>query len=334
MNIDWKNLGFKFMPVKSNIRYHYDNGRWSEGELCNSYELTLSVASNCLHYGQAAFEGLKAFKCRDGKVRVFRALENARRLNSSISHLLMPEIPEEMFLEAVTRVVRDNIDYVPPYGTGGSLYIRPVIVGTSPQIGIAPSETYEFIILVVPVGPYYKNGIKPVNAYLVDEFDRAAPAGTGRIKIAGNYAASLTPTRLAKNKGCDVALFLDAKTHNYIEEFGTSNFIAITKEGHYVTPRSESILPSITNMSLIALAEQQGISVERRPVHRRELKDFIEVGACGTAVVITPIGKIVAQDGEYCYPDHIGPLLKGLYDAMTGIHYGEKADDFGWMMDI
>ncbi len=334
MEIDWKNLGFKFMPVKSNIRYHYANGKWSEGKLYNNDSLTLSVASNCLHYGQAAFEGLKAFTCKDGQVRVFRAQANAKRLNSSASHLLMPEIPEELFLEAVTAVVRDNIDYVPPYGTGGALYIRPVIIGTSPQIGISPSEEYELIILVVPVGPYYKHGIKPVDAYLVEEFDRAAPLGTGHIKIAGNYAASLAPTKLAKSKNCSVALFLDAATNNYIEEFGTSNFIAITRDKTYVTPKSDSILPSITNMSLIELAHQLGMKVERRPVPKTELADFIEVGACGTAVVITPIGRIVYREHEYLFGTEIGPVLKQLYDKMTGIHYGEQPDEFGWMMEI
>lgn len=334
MEIDWKNLGFKFMPVKSNIRYHYANGKWREGNLYSDDSFTISVASNCLHYGQAAFEGLKAFTCKDGKVRVFRAPENAKRLNSSIAHLLMPEIPKAMFVEAVKAVVKDNIDYVPPYGSGGALYIRPVIVGTSPQIGISASEEYEFIVLVVPVGPYYKHGIKPVDAYLVEEFDRAAPAGTGHIKIAGNYAASLAPTKLAKAKGCSVALFLDAASHEYIEEFGTSNFIAITDDKTYVTPRSTSILPSITNMSLIELAKHNGIKVERRPVHKKELPAFIEVGACGTAVVITPIGRIVHQDNNYCYGSALGPVLKQLYDMMTGIHYGEKPDNFGWMMEI
>ena len=334
MKIDWENLGFEFMPVKSNIRYHYANGEWSAGKLYNDDSLTLSIASNCLHYGQAAFEGLKAFTCKDGKVRCFRAPENAKRLNSSIGHLLMPEIPEEMFLDAVNRVVKDNIDYVPPYGTGGALYIRPVIVGTSAQIGISASEEYEFIILVVPVGPYYKNGIKPVDAYLVEEFDRAAPAGTGHIKIAGNYAASLSPTKLAKAKGCSVALFLDAATHDYIEEFGTSNFIAITKDGTYVTPESPSILPSITNMSLIELAERSGIKVERRPVHKNELPEFIEVGACGTAVIITPIGRIAHQGKDFCYGNEIGPVLRQLYDMVTGIQYGEQPDEFGWMMEV
>ena len=334
MKIDWEKLGFEFMPVKSNIRYHYANGKWSAGQLYNDDSLTLSIASNCLHYGQAAFEGLKAFTCKDGKVRCFRPTENAKRLNSSISHLLMPEIPEAMFLDAVNRVVKDNIDYVPPYGTGGALYIRPVIIGTSAQIGISASEEYEFIILVVPVGPYYKNGIKPVDAYLVEEFDRAAPAGTGHIKIAGNYAASLSPTKLAKAKGCSVALFLDAATHNYIEEFGTSNFIAITQDGTYITPESPSILPSITNISLIELAERSGIKVERRPVHKDELAEFIEVGACGTAVVITPIGHIIHQSKDYNYGSEMGPVLRKLYDMVTGIQYGEQPDELGWMMEI
>jgi branched-chain amino acid aminotransferase len=334
MEIDWENLGFSFMPVKSNIRYTYENGSWGAGRLHNDDSFTLSVASNCLHYGQAAFEGLKAFRSKDGKVRIFRPDANAKRLNSTNDHLLMPEIPEEMFIEAVRTVVSDNIDYVPPYGTGGALYIRPVIVGTSPQIGISASEKYEFIVLVVPVGPYYKSGIKPVNAYLVEEIDRAAPSGTGHVKVAGNYAASLKPTKLAKQKGCPVALFLDSKSHEYIEEFGTSNFIAITKDNKYVTPESRSILPSITNMSLEQLARDSGLVVERRPVHKSELPEFAEVGACGTAVVITPVGKIIYGDEEYCYSNEIGPVLKKLYDMMTGIQYGELPDKHHWMLEL
>ena len=335
MNIEWDKLGFKFMPTRSNIRFSYKNGEWSDGELSNSYEITLSIASNCLHYGQAAFEGLKAFCCEDGKVRVFRPDENARRLNSTIDYLMMPHFPEGKFVEAVKKVVVDNIDYVPPYGTGGSLYIRPVIFGTTPQIGIAAANDYELIIMVVPVGPYYKGGIKPVKAMIHDEVDRAAPHGTGHVKVAGNYAASLYPTSLAKKAGCPVMLFLDSKNHEFIEEFGSSNFFGITQDAKYVTPDSPSILPSITNKSLMQIAEDLDISVERRPVSKSELETFAEVGACGTAVVITPIGEIIHHDKVYKYDqENIGPVSKKLYDRMTGIQYGRIADTHNWMMEV
>ncbi|QSH40884.1 branched-chain amino acid aminotransferase [Lentisphaerota bacterium ZTH] len=334
MNIDWENLGFEYSPTKSNIRFSYHNGEWSEGKLVNSSNITLSIASNCLHYGQAAFEGLKAFACKDGKVRIFRPEENARRLNDTADYLLMPKFPEDKFVEAVKTVVKDNIDYVPPYGTGGALYIRPVLIGTTSQIGISAAEDYELIILVCPVGPYYKGGIKPVNAMILDDFDRAAPGGTGHVKVAGNYAASLYPTRLARQEGCHVTLFMDAKTHEFIDEFGSSNFVAVTAEGSYVTPKSRSVLPSITNKSLMVLAEDLGLKVERRPIHRSELEEFAEVGAVGTAVVITPVGKIVHKDKVLEYGDTIGPVLKRLYDEMTGIQYGEIPDRHHWMLEV
>eukprot|EP00831_Metopus_contortus_P048891 TRINITY_DN4007_c0_g1_i2.p1 TRINITY_DN4007_c0_g1~~TRINITY_DN4007_c0_g1_i2.p1 ORF type:complete len:337 (-),score=54.72 TRINITY_DN4007_c0_g1_i2:423-1433(-) len=333
MEIDWQSLGFSYMPVKSNIRYKFSGGKWDDGTLCSSDKLELSIASNCLHYGQAAFEGLKAFCCKDGKVRVFRPGENALRLNRTSAHIMGPEIPLEIFNEAVQRVVQDNIEYVPPYGTGGSLYIRPLLIGVTPQIGISASDDYIFLVLVSPVGPYYKGGIKPVDA-CVSEFDRAAPRGTGHIKIAGNYAASLYPTRKAKDMGCQVALFLDAARREYIEEFGTSNFIGISHDGAYVTPDSNSILDSITNKSLRRIARDLGMEVERRPVKIEELSSFREIGACGTAVIITPVRNVYHGEKVYSFRDEIGPALKQLYDRMTGIQYGEVEDVHGWMQEI
>ncbi len=334
MNIDWKNLGFQYMPVNCNIRYSYKDGEWSAIQLHKNSDINLSIAASCLHYGQAAFEGLKAFRCKDGKVKVFRPQENSKRMNLTNRHLLMPEIPEEMFLEALENVVKENIDFVPPYGTGGSLYIRPLTIGTGAQIGIAASSEYTFIMLATPVGPYYKGGMKPVKAWISDAYDRAAPCGTGSIKVAGNYAASLKPTKIAKQKDCQVALFLDAKTRSYIEEFGTSNFIAVTADNKYVTPKSPSILESITNISLRELARDIGLTVEHRPVPLEELNDFAEVGACGTAVVITPIGEIISTEKNYCYGDNIGPVLENLYNLMTGIQYGEEEDVHNWMYEI
>ncbi|MBQ7207957.1 MAG: branched-chain amino acid aminotransferase [Lentisphaeria bacterium] len=334
MEMDWANLGFQFRPTKSNIRFHYADGKWSEGKLYNTYDITISVAANVLHYGQAAFEGLKAFRCKDGKVRIFRPEENAKRLNSSARHLIMPEFPVERFVEAVKTVVRDNIEYVPPYGSGGSLYLRPVLFGTTPQIGVSPSREYELVIMTVPVGAYYKNGIKPVESMIARDFDRAAPHGTGHIKAAGNYAASLISSKKAKEQGCPVALFLDPASHTYIDEFGTSNFLAITKDGRYVTSQSDSILPSITNKSLMEIASDFGIPVERRKVRVEELADFAEVAACGTAVVITPVSKIYDGDKVYSYnAETVGPVMKKLYDRMTGIQYGDCEDIHGWMVE-
>ncbi len=335
MNIEWDKLGFGFMPTKSNIRFHYENGAWSEGVLTSSFDINMSVAANVFHYGQAIFEGMKAFRCKDGTIRVFRPDANARRINSSARQLLMPEFPEDKFVEAVKTVVADNADYVPPFGCGGSLYIRPVMFGSTPQMGVGPSKAYELIIMVMPVGAYYKNGIKPVDAMVSRDFDRAAPHGTGHIKAAGNYAASLLSSKVAKDNHCPVALFLDPGSHTYIDEFGTSNFLAITKDGKYVTSLSESILPSITNDSLLTVAADLGMPVERRKVRVEELADFAEVAACGTAVVITPVSRIF--DGDKVYDYHcteIGPVLKKLYDRMTGIQYGEYPDTHNWTVVV
>ncbi len=334
VKIDWEKLTFAFMPTKSNIRFHYRDGKWSEGELTSSYDITMSVAANVMHYGQAAFEGGKAFRCKDGKVRAFRPDENGKRLNSSARRLLMPEFPVEKYVEAVKTVVADNAEYVPPYGTGGSMYIRPVMFGTTPQIGVAPSKEYELVIMVMPVGAYYKGGIKPVDALVARDFDRAAPLGTGNIKAAGNYAASLLSSKHAHDHNCAVALFLDPATRTYIDEFGTSNFLAIDKNGNYVTSESQSILPSITNKSLMTVAADLGLKVERRKVRVEELADFTEVAACGTAVVITPVGRIF--DGDKVYDYHlteIGPVLRKLYDRMTGIQYGEVEDTHNWTVE-
>jgi len=335
MELDWENLGFKFMPTRSNIRFHYANGKWDDGRLTGSFDITMNVAANALHYGQAIFEGGKAFRCKDGKVRLFRPDENGKRLNRSASYLMMPEFPVEKYVEAAKTVVRDNIDYVPPYGLGGALYIRPVMFGMTPQIGVGASLEYELVIMVVPVGAYYKGGIKPVDAMISVDYDRAAPHGTGHIKAAGNYAASLISSKQAKERGCAVALFLDPATHTFVDEFGTSNFLAITKDGKYVTSESHSILASITNNSLMTLAADLGMQTERRKIRASELPDFAEVAACGTAVVLTPVGRIFNGDKVIDYHlTQIGPQLKKLYDAMTGTQVGELPDRHGWLAEI
>ena len=335
MNIEWDKLGFAFMPTRSNIRFHYADGKWDDGKLCSDYNISISVAANVLHYGQAIFEGMKAFCCKDGKIRIFRPEENARRINTSARHLLMPEFPVEKFVEAVKTVVKDNADYVPPYGSGGSLYIRPVMFGTTAQIGVAPSQEYELVIMVMPVGAYSKGGLKPVDAMISRDFDRAAPHGTGHIKAAGNYAASLYSGKVAKDNHCPVALFLDPATHTCIDEFSTSNFLAITNDGRYVTSRSDSILPSITNKSLMQIAQDLGMVVERRQVKVEELATFTEVAACGTAVVLTPVGRIFDGETVYDYKlTEIGPTLNKLYKHMTGIQYGELPDTHNWLVEI
>lgn len=332
--LDWKNLGFQYRPVKSHIRYTYENGRWDEGRLCSDHTVNLSIASTCLHYGQACFEGLKAFRSKSGDVNVFRPDENSARMNKTLSYILAPEIPQEMFLDAIKKVVNDNIDYVPPYGTGGSLYIRPFVIGSGDTIGIAPSTKYEFIVLVTPVGAYYKGDVKPVDALIMEDFDRAAPLGTGHIKVAGNYAGGLKPNKFAKEKGFPITLFLDSKTRQYIEEFGTSNFIGITADKKYVTPKSRSILASITNKSLMTLAQASGLPVEKRQIHVSELPDFVEVCACGTAVVVTPIANISYGENIYHYGDDCGPVIKDLYEQVTAIQYGETEDKYDWLYRI
>ena len=334
-DIDWSALSFGFMPTRSHIAFHWKDGAWDKGELRTDPTISMSIAATCLHYGQACFEGLKAFRCKDGKVRVFRPWENIARMNRTAHALLHPEIPEELYLEAIHRVVLDNIDYVPPCESGGSMYIRPLFIGTGPQIGVAPATEYDFLIMVMPVGAYYKDGLKGVPALVIEDFDRAAPKGMGQFKVAGNYGASLMPAKLAKKAGFPIPLFLDPREHKYIDEFGTSNFLAITKDGKYVTSDSPSILPSVTNMSLMQVARDLGITVEKRPiVAEEELPTFAEVDACGTAVVITPISSVTIHGKVIEYGHECGPVSQKLYDRLTGIQRGELEDTHGWLYTI
>lgn len=333
-DIDWASLSFSYSPTRSYIYFNWKDGKWSDGELRTDPNITMSVAATALHYGQACFEGIKAFRCKDGKVRVFRPDENARRMNRTGHQLLQPEIPEEMFLKAIHDVVLDNVDYVPPYESGGSLYIRPLFIGVGPRIGVAPADEYVFIIIVMPVGAYYKDGLKGVPALVIEDFDRAAPKGMGQYKVAGNYGASLMPAKLAKNAGYPIPLFLDPREHKYIDEFGTSNFFAISKDGKYITSDSPSILPSVTNKSLMQVARDMGIEVQKRPVEATELADFAEVDACGTAVVITPIASVTIGDKIYNYGNECGPISQKLYDRLLGIQKGEIEDTHNWLFEI
>lgn len=335
-DINWQKLGFSYRDTNSHIRFVWRHGEWDEGQLCADPHLNIHIAATALHYGQAAFEGLKAFRCSDGQVRVFRPNMNARRLQNTARRVRMPRVPEPMFLSAIKRVIADNQEFIPPYGSGGSLYIRPLLFGSGAQIGIQPADEYIFLILVLPVGPYYAGGLQPVRAVVLDDYDRAAPHGVGHIKVAGNYAASLEPHMLAKEKGFQVKLYLDAREHKYVEEFGTSNFIGIKEDHTFVTPESASILQSVTNDSLQKIARDEGMTVEKRPVPYNELSEFDEIGACGTAVVVTPVNEIVRGDEliKVGPASGCGPILQKLYNRVTAIQRGEETDKFGWNYEV
>jgi len=334
--IEWGCLGFQYMDTDCHVRYVWRNGAWDAGEVVREPYLRIHIAATALHYGQTAFEGLKVFRCRDGKVRAFRPRENARRMARTSERICMAPLPEELFMEAVARVVKANPGYVPPYGTGGSLYVRPLLFGSGARIGVQPADEYVFLVLVVPVGAYYKGGLSPVSAVVMDEYDRAAPRGVGSVKVGGNYAAGLRPHEEAHKQGFPIELYLDAREHRYVDEFGTSNFIAITRDGKYVTPKSESILPSVTNLTLQQIARDMGMPVEIRPVEFDEIAGFAEVGACGTAVVITPVNEIIRGPTTIRVGPRngCGPVLQSLYSRVQAIQYGEAPDPHGWTVEI
>ncbi|MDP4224113.1 MAG: branched-chain amino acid aminotransferase [Bacteroidota bacterium] len=332
-NLDWKNLPFGYIRTDYNIRSTYKNGKWGEFEVSTSEYIDIHIAATALHYGQEAFEGLKAYMGKDGKVRLFRWEENAKRLVFSAGGVKMAEFPVEKFREAVFKVIQLNRRFIPPYGSGATLYIRPLLYGSGAEVGVKPASEYQFIVFVTPVGPYFKGGIKPVTMLICRDVDRAAPKGTGIFKVGGNYAASLRACVAAKDGGYASAIFLDAKEKKYIDECGPANFFGI-KENTYVTPKSESILNSITNMSLIDVAKSLGMKTERRKVPVEELTKFSEVGACGTAAVISPIGKILDPEKnkiyEYCRDGKPGPVSMNLYNKLIAIQYGDAPDEFGW----
>ncbi len=334
-NIDWKNLPFAYMDTNCNVRCYYKNGKWGEIEETSDTEIPLHMAAVALHYGQQAFEGLKVFMGKDGQARVFRWEENARRLQSSARGILMTEPPESLFKEMLFRLVEKNRDYIPPYGTGASLYIRPLLIGINAQVGVKPATDYLLLMFATPVGPYFKTGFSPVSMLLTRKYDRVAPLGTGRFKVGGNYAASLTSMEEAHKAGYANVIYLDAKEKKYIDECGPANFFGI-KNNTYITPESESILPSITNKSLMQLAEHLGMKVERRPVEYTELETFEEVGACGTAAVISPISKIQDEiSGKvYSYGEKPGKMSTSLYEKLIAIQYAEEPDPFGWTEKI
>ena len=333
-NLDWSNIGFGYHKTDFNVRCTYKDGAWGEIEVSTDENITMHMASTCLHYGQEAFEGLKAFRGKDGKVRIFRLEANAERLQSTCEGIMMPQISTGLFREMVTKVVALNERFVPPYESGASLYIRPLLLGMSAQVGVSPSKEYLFVIFVTPVGPYFKKGFAVNDCVIFRHFDRAAPLGTGRFKVGGNYAAGMKASCMAHEQGYACEIYLDAKEKKFIDECGAANFIGI-KENRYITPLSSSILPSITNNSLMRIAADMGMTVEQRAVPEEEISTFEEAGACGTAAVISPIGRIddvekgvsytIAKDGKP------GPVLTKLYERLRAIQYGDVADPYGWV---
>jgi len=337
-DIDWSEIGFGYIPTDYNVRCYYRNGAWGEIEISSSETIEMHIAATALHYGQEIFEGLKAFRGKDGKVRVFRPEANAKRIQDSARGIKMEPIPTDIFLKMTEMAIKLNERFIPPYGSGASLYIRPLEIGMTARVVVKPADEYCFIILVTPVGPYFKSGFKPTNICIMREFDRVAPKGTGRFKVGGNYAASLVAGEKAHELGYSAVLYLDPKEKRYLDECGPANFYAI-KDGKYITPASESILPSI-NESLMQLAEDMGLTVERRHIPVEEIASFEEAAACGTAAVCSPIGEIhdidlgekyvIAKNGEP------GPITRRLYDTLGGIRLGEVEDkhNWNWVLDM
>jgi branched-chain amino acid aminotransferase len=332
--LDWENLPFGYCKTDFNVRSYWKDGKWGELQTTDSEFINLHMAATCLHYGQESFEGLKAYQGKDGKVRLFRWQENYKRMARTAEYILMAPPTEELFKKATFEAVRLNKKYIPPYGTGATLYIRPLLIGCGAEIGVKPAKEYLFIVFVTPVGPYFKEGFKPLDVMITRQYDRAAPQGTGHIKVGGNYAASLLSLEQAYKGGYSTSMYLDAKEKKYIDECGPANFFGI-KNNTYVTPGSNTILPSITNMSITELAKDEGMKVERRQVPVEELSTFEEVGECGTAAVITPIRKIVDPDVnkiyEFCKDGKPGPISTKLYTRLTAIQFGDEPDKFGWI---
>ena len=336
-NIDWGNLGFGY--VQTDYRYvsNFKNGAWDEGGLTTDANISISECAGVLQYAQTVFEGLKAYTTEDGRIVTFRPDLNAERLEQSAKRLEIPVFPKERFIDAVVETVKANAAYVPPFGSGATFYLRPFMFGSNPVIGVKPADEYQFRIFATPVGPYFKGGVKPLTIRVCD-FDRAAPCGTGHIKAGLNYAMSLHAIVDAHNQGYDENMYLDAKTRTKVEETGGANFLFVTKDGKVVTPKSNTILPSITRRSLIYVAKEYlGLEAEEREVYVDELGDFAECGLCGTAAVISPVGKIVNHDKEICLPSgmtEMGPITKKLYDTLTGIQMGRIEAPEGWIKEI
>ncbi len=336
-NIDWSNLGFGYIPTDKRFVANYKDGKWDDGVLTDDANIVMNECACVLQYAQTCFEGLKAYTTQDGRIVCFRPDLNASRMADSCKGLEMPQFPEDKFVEAVKAVVKANKDFVPPYGSGATLYLRPFMFGINSVIGVKPANEYQFRIFATPVGPYFKGGAKPITIR-VSDVDRAAPHGTGNIKAGLNYAMSLRNIVDAHNKGFDENMYLDPATRTKVEETGGANFLFVTKDNKVVTPKSDSILPSITRRSLMVVAEKYlGLEVEQREITLEEVKDMAECGLCGTAAVISPVGKIVNHGEEICFPsgmEEMGPVTKKLYDTLTGIQMGRIEAPEGWICEI
>ena len=336
-NIDWANLGFGYIQTDKRFVSKFKDGKWDEGELTEDANVVINECAGVLQYAQTVFEGMKAYTTEDGRIVTFRPDLNAERFANSARRLEMPVYPEDKFVEAIVKTINANKEYVPPYGSGATLYVRPYMFGSSAVIGVKPADEYQFRILTTPVGPYFKGGAKPITIKISD-FDRAAPHGTGHIKAGLNYAMSLHAIVTAHAEGYDENMYLDAATRTKVEETGGANFIFVTKDHKVVTPKSDSILPSITRRSLMTVAKDYlGLEVEEREVYVDELKDFAECGLCGTAAVISPVGKIVDHGKEICFPsgmEEMGEITKKLYDTLTGIQMGRIEAPEGWLVEI
>ena len=333
-DLDWNNLGFGYHPTHYNLRCYYRNGKWGEIEKHTDENFNIHMAATALHYGQEAFEGLKAFACEDGRVRIFRPEANAERMARTAEYILMEPPPVELFIEMVKEVVKLNMDFVPSYESGGSLYIRPLLIGTGPQVGVKPAKEYLLLMFVTPVGSYYSGGMEGIATIIDRKHDRAAPCGTGHVKVGGNYAASLKSAKEGEKMGYSSVMYLDPKEHKYIDECGAANFFGI-RENEYVTPSSNSVLPSITNMSIRQIAADMGMTVECRDIPLADLETFTEAGSCGTAAVITPIASIYDPETERTYRfGWVGPWTQKLYDRYRAIQLGKVPDPYGWVTVI
>ena len=334
--LDWKNLGFSYIKTDYRFIARWKDGKWDSGELTTDSTLHIHEGSTALHYGQQCFEGLKAYRCKDGSINLFRPDQNAKRMQNTCDRLLMPQVPTELFIRACKEVVKANDRWVAPYGTGATLYLRPFVIGVGENIGVRPAPEYIFCVFCCPVGAYFKGGMKPSN-FLVTGYDRAAPHGTGGVKVGGNYAASLLPHELAAERKFADAIYLDPKTHTKIEEVGAANFFGITHDNKFITPLSPSILPSITKYSLLYLAKERlGMETIEGDVYINELDQFAEAGACGTAAVISPIGGIQYGDDFHVFysETEVGPITKRLYDELTGIQFGDIEAPEGWIVKV
>lgn len=337
VNLDWDNLGFAYRKLPFRYISHFKDGKWDDGKLTDDATLHISESSPALHYGQQAFEGLKAYRTKDGSIQLFRPDQNAERLQRTADRLLMPHVPTDKFIAAVKSVVRANEEFVPPYGTGATLYIRPLLIGVGDIIGVKPAEEYIFTVFAMPVGSYFKGVLTPTNFIVSKEYDRAAPNGTGAAKVGGNYAASLLPGKYAHEKQFSDVIYLDPATHTKIEEVGAANFFGITKDNQFITPLSPSILPSITKYSLLYLAKERfGMEAIEGDVFVDELDKFTEAGACGTAAVISPIGGIQNGDDFHVFysETEVGPVTRKLYDELVGIQFGDVEAPEGWIYKV